>query len=206
MANKLSIRKQPQLDRAFCLGKILVMENEFDDVRYEVINNVIYLMGTPTFTHEAIVAEMIYQFRNHLQAIKSQCKPYGSNAGYSWAPILLEKGLCKKGERAPKLLPDVSILCDAQIKDGTYLPKLIIEIASPSTMNRDFDVKKKIYEAVGVQEYWVINYPHSVHQFILAEGEYPEEEKIYELEENITQIPVSVFEGLAISIDKVYLG
>jgi Uma2 family endonuclease len=118
----------------------------------------------------------------------------------------LEKGLYKEGERTPKLLPDVSILCDTQVKDGTYIPKMLIEITSPSTMNRDFDVKKKIYETVGVHEYWVINYPHSVHQFILEKGEYPEEEKVYELEENVTLIPVSVFEGLTIKIDKTYLG
>jgi Uma2 family endonuclease len=36
-------------------------------------------------------------------------------------------------------------------------PELVIEIGSPSTRQRDETIKRRLYERVGVSEYWVVD-------------------------------------------------
>lgn len=55
--------------------------------------------------------------------------------------------------------PDVLVVCDeAKIgEDGIHgAPDFIAEVLSDSTANKDFGVKKELYERTGVREYWII--------------------------------------------------
>jgi Uma2 family endonuclease len=36
-------------------------------------------------------------------------------------------------------------------------PSLVVEIGSPSTRKRDATIKRRLYERVGVDEYWIID-------------------------------------------------
>ena len=36
-------------------------------------------------------------------------------------------------------------------------PDIAVEIVSPESVERDYDLKRKIYEAAGVKEYWIID-------------------------------------------------
>jgi Uma2 family endonuclease len=36
-------------------------------------------------------------------------------------------------------------------------PDLVIEILSPSTRNKDLEIKRKIYAGFGVREYWIVD-------------------------------------------------
>jgi Uma2 family endonuclease len=37
------------------------------------------------------------------------------------------------------------------------VPSLVVEIGSPSTRKRDATIKRRLYERVGVDEYWIID-------------------------------------------------
>ena len=73
------------------LEKTFPKEVDLSDetIKYERIGNIIYLMATPSESHEAIITEIIYQFEAYLR--NKPCKVYGSNFGLNlkdFIPIL----------------------------------------------------------------------------------------------------------------------
>jgi Uma2 family endonuclease len=190
-------------DSAECLTDSLIENSEEDlgyEIRYEVIDNIAYMMSASPL-HEVLVAEMIVQFGTYLKG--KPCTVYGSNLEYNWVELLSEKGIHKPGDRKPKFLPDLSIICDkSKFKGGSYIgaPSLIVEVSSPSSFKFDVGRKKEIYEAVGVQEYWVIAYPYTVYQYVLEGTKYREAHLT--LAEDISSVPVHIFPGLSIEFNK----
>jgi len=58
------------------------------------------------------------------------------------------------------LQPDIVVVCDPKkirMEGIVGAPDFIAEILSPSTMTRDFHVKKRLYERNKVKEYWIIS-------------------------------------------------
>ena len=55
--------------------------------------------------------------------------------------------------------PDLCIICDPtkiDEKGCNGAPDMIVEILSPSTAQRDLDLKFNLYEENGVKEYWIV--------------------------------------------------
>ena len=55
---------------------------------------------------------------------------------------------------------DVMLICDRKhLKGGAYtgVPRFIAETLSPATALKDKTVKKEIYQAAGVSEYWIVS-------------------------------------------------
>lgn len=59
------------------------------------------------------------------------------------------------------LVPDIFVYCESLPEDDTQrfkgIPKLVIEILSPSTAFYDTTRKMQIYEQMGVMEYWIVS-------------------------------------------------
>ena len=74
------------------------------------------------------------------------------------------------------VIPDVMIICDRKhLKGGSYTgtPRFIVETLSPATALRDMTVKKEIYQAAGVEEYWIISSKErAVQIYYLEDGKY----------------------------------
>jgi len=77
---------------------------------------------------------------------------------------------------------------------------MLIEVTSPSTAYLDYDEKMKLYEAIGVGEYWVVTDAQNVVVYILQDGRF--EKTKFETETDILEVPVSVFPGFSIKLDK----
>jgi len=186
-----------------------------DYLRYEQIGNVIYMMATPTRIHEAIVAAVLGQLLNYLD--DKPCRAYGSNIGLDLKALIprfkempsVQKNFKKKTSRGKEgesyLLPDISVICDSDERHyGSHgyqgVPRLIIEVSSPATNERDFYEKRDIYEAIGVGEYWIVSDAQNVTVFVLKDGKYMRYK--YETEEHPLLIPVSVLPDLVIKLDK----
>ena len=186
-----------------------------DYLRYEQIGNVIYMKAPPARIHEAIVTKILGQLENYLD--DKPCRAYGSNIGLDLKPFIpllkdmpsfqnhFKKKLDKGREGESYLLPDVSVLCDNDERHyGSHgykgTPKLIIEVSSPATNDRDFYEKREIYEAIGVSEYWIVSDAQNVTVFVLKDGKFVRAK--YETEEQVLELPVSVFPGLVIKLDK----
>ena len=127
------------------------------------------------------------------------------------------------------LKPDLSVVLkkNSAIIDwrrGIYgVPDMVIEILSKSTRRKDLTVKKDIYEAQGVREYWIVDpYMKSISVYLLRDGKYffdddyiLFDEKLDandletladagELDQIKTDVPVKILDGLTIPLKYIF--
>jgi len=186
-----------------------------ESIRYEQIGNVIYLMASPSITHERIVSQVFGQLWYYLK--DKSCEVYPPTLGLDLKEFIHHvKGLesfldffKKKIEQDKEdqiyVYPDVSIICDDNDDHfGNHgykkTPRMIVEVSSPGTNSHDWVWKKDLYEAIGVSEYWIVSDIQNVTVFKLKDGKYVQ--KDYKTEEDILEIPVSIFPDLVIRFDK----
>lgn len=125
-----------------------------EDVRYELIDGVAYLMSPgPDLAHQDVVGEIYYQLRQALEG--KPCRAY-------IAP--LDVRLPKAGERDDLVdtvvQPDVMVVCQTERLDRRGVrgaPDFVVEVLSPSTAGHDHIRKRRIYERAGVREYWLLH-------------------------------------------------
>jgi Uma2 family endonuclease len=183
--------------------------------RYEQIGNIIYMMSAPSVMHEAIIIELIKQFGFYLEG--KPCRLFGSNLGLDLKESIatikempsfrsyFKKNIKKGKEEEAFLLPDISVICGADKnkfspRGYSGVPRMLIEVTSPSTAALDFEEKRDLYEAIGVGEYWVISDAQNVAAYVLQDGKFVK--TLYQTEETILEVPVSVFPDLLIRFDK----
>ena len=97
-------------------------------------------------------------------------------------------------------------------------PDMVVEVLSKSTRKRDLTIKKDIYEAQGVKEYWIIDpYMKAISVYLLRDGKYfLDDEYILFDEEDLDlltdaekadvkhEIPVKILDGLKIPLEFVF--
>jgi len=136
--------------------------------RYELASGKI-VMTPPAAWEYAEVEARVIRFLGDFVTKQNLGKMFGSSAGYE-----LPSG--------DTLEPDASFISrerwskGPQPRRGQFLkivPTLTVEIISPATARRDRIEKKRIYEANGVDEYWLVD-PHrrEITVFHLAGGKY----------------------------------
>jgi len=139
----------PKEDKLYNYGDYLTWpENE----KWEIIRGVPYLQAAPSWQHKAISRELIIKFAEYLR--DKTCEIFAS-------PFDLR--LPNKEEEDENSIdviqPDLLIICDKSKLKGTGyfgVPKLVIEIISPSTARIDRILKFNLYENAKVEEYWII--------------------------------------------------
>lgn len=125
-----------------------------EDVRYELIDGVAYLMApAPTLEHQDIVGEVFRQLGNAL--IGKACRAYVSPVD-----VRMPKGDEADEQIDTVVQPDVLVVCDASKTDRRGIrgaPDLAVEVLSPGTASHDQVRKLRIYERAGVREYWMVH-------------------------------------------------
>ena len=125
-----------------------------EDVRYELIDGVAYLMApAPTVRHQEIAGEIYFQLRQKLE---------GHPCRVLIAPVdvLLPKADEADVRGDTVVQPDVLVVCDSGKigeKRVRGAPDLIVEVLSPATASHDMVIKRRLYERHGVREYWLIH-------------------------------------------------
>ncbi len=125
---------------------------EKSDLRMELINGEIVLLGSPTTAHQEISGNLHIILREYLKG--KQCKVF-------YAPF--DVHFNKEGFKEPDVMqPDLLIACDVDEKTnekGRYMgtPSLVIEILSPSTRSKDMVDKLNTFMISGVNEYWIVD-------------------------------------------------
>ena len=168
-----------------------------DEPRYELIDGEAYMMSPgPTPEHQDIGGKIYRMLGNYLDG--KPCRPYQAPMDV----LFIEKN--ENEDNAKTVLqPDVLVVCDhGKIRKNRCIvgaPDLIVEVLSPSTTVRDFNVKRDIYQRYGVREYWIVSIPDGViYQFKLVGG-------IYE-DTTVTggRIESSAIEGFGFEISELF--
>jgi Uma2 family endonuclease len=140
-------------------------------VRYERVGDFIYIFPFPSRRHQDASSGLGSQIYVYLKGKK--CKVYPQNTGLEWTSFVGKlktvralDGFFMDREEEEKdsliLDPDLMVVCgdkDADWGAEGYrgVPRLIVEVLSKGTAKNDLGWKKDIYEALGVEEYWIID-------------------------------------------------
>ena len=183
---------------------------DYSTWKQEKINGKIYYMSpSANPKHSEVIFNLSLAFGNYLKG--KQCKVFMDNID-----IYLDE------EQNNYVIPDMSVLCDpTKFKDNGYhgVPSLIVEVISPTSLERDRGDKFKLYEKHGVKEYWIADYhSKSIEQYILSNGiyhlykaftivsEWDYNNRLTEAEREVytTIIKPTIFEDLEIDITDVF--
>jgi Uma2 family endonuclease len=142
---------QRQLEDRFTYGDYRTWP---EDERWELIDGVAYDMSpAPSRYHQKISGEFFYQFRSQLT--EGPCQIYAAPFD-----VRLPEGDEADDDTVTVVQPDLVVVCDRNKLDDKGCkgaPDLIIEILSHSTASKDLHEKFKLYEKVGVKEYWIVH-------------------------------------------------
>ncbi|CAI3570648.1 Uma2 family endonuclease [Clostridium neonatale] len=116
----------------------------------EYIDGIVYMSPSPSTKHQRISSRLQIKIGIYLDG--KECEVF--DAPYD---IQLKKDNIE-GNKI--VIPDLSVICDKSgFEENKYVgvPKLIVEILSPSNQSHDLITKFNLYMKYGVEEYWIVN-------------------------------------------------
>ena len=142
---------QRQLEEHFTFGDYRTWP---DYERRELIDGVAYAMSpAPGFRHQMVSSELVAQLVTHLR--NSSCSVLAAPFD-----VRLPRGHETDDDIDTVVQPDIVVVCNRNKLDDKGCkgaPDLVIEILSPSTSSKDLHEKFRLYERVGVKEYWIVH-------------------------------------------------
>lgn len=120
-----------------------------DGERAELIDGEMFVMESPSRTHQKILGELHVQIYMHIKEKKGTCEVF-------LAPF----GVYIADDTRNYVEPDISVICKLDKLDerGCHgAPDWLIEITSPSNKYMDYGRKLMLYQAKGVREYWIVD-------------------------------------------------
>lgn len=120
-----------------------------DGKRHEIIDGVHYVTPSPNLTHQELLGRLHLAIGNFLTTRRHLGRVFLSP---------LDVVMSKYDVVEPDLLfvagDQQSILTEANIQGA---PALVVEILSPNTRRRDEGIKRQLFDARGVREYWMVD-------------------------------------------------
>lgn len=177
-----------------------------EEPREELLGGKIYMMSSPSVNHNRVAGNIYHIFRNCLEGGK--CEAFSDGVDV----YLTEND---------RVIPDAMIVCKKDIiqMDGIHgAPDLVVEVLSPGTAKNDRGYKKNLYESTGVKEYWIVDPAmRSIEVYLLEDDRYclkdfyglfPDNVGLTEREkaESKKEVPVSLYGGFSIPLEKVFQG
>jgi Uma2 family endonuclease len=120
-----------------------------DGKRHELIDGEHYVTPSPNTKHQKIVGNLHLLIASWLEVHpigQIFLSPY--DVVFSEFDVVEPDLLYLSNERATQVITPLH---------AKGVPELVIEIASKGTRKRDETIKKRLYERVGVSEYWVVD-------------------------------------------------
>jgi Uma2 family endonuclease len=140
-----------KLEERFTYGDYVTWD---DDERWELIDGVPYNMApAPSVAHQRILGSLHFQLFSFFK--DKTCQVF-------LAPFDVRLAEADESDELVETVvqPDLVIICDKRMLDRAGCrgaPDLVIEILSPSTVQKDLKVKFDRYERAGVREYWIVD-------------------------------------------------
>ena len=154
-----------------------------DDLRVELIDGTFYEMLAPTYTHQEILSYIFIEMRLFVKKNKGKCKVLPAPFD-----IQLDK------DNKTMVQPDIVVICEKdRINDkrGYGAPDMVVEILSPSTAKKDWEIKLGKYMAAGVREYWIVDPVKKMVVVFFKSDDYADVPEIYSFD---SQVPVHIWD------------
>lgn len=164
-----------------------------DGKRYEIVNGVLYMSPSPSWSHQEIIGEIFAHLRTYLRTTEL--------GGVFMAPIDVEL--------APNTVfqTDVVVLLKTshkKLKERHIVgaPDLAVEVVSPTSETHDRHRKIAAYARAGVPEYWIVD-PDSrtVEVLFLESGEY-HSQGVYR---GKATLPSQIVPGLLVHVEQFFV-
>ena len=118
--------------------------------RVELLKGKLFKMSAPSINHQRVSRKLSTKIDNYLEG--KRCEVFSAPFD-----VVLKN---PNGEDNTVLQPDLCVVCDPEkLADGKRCygaPDWVLEIVSPSNVERELSKKMHIYEEAGVAEYWVL--------------------------------------------------
>lgn len=177
---------------------------------YEIIGGKKFMSPAPNPTHGGVIMRLGMIIGSHLDENDSGYV-FSDNTDVHFPDgTLLKPDLCVVTEKNSAIIDWFR---------GIYgTPDMVVEVLSKSTRKKDVTVKKDIYEAQGVREYWIVDpWIKGISVYLLRDGKYflDDEYILFDKEEfdELTEeekaevkqeVPVKTLEGLIIPLKYVF--
>ncbi len=170
-----------------------LMLSEESENRYEYIDGEVYLLASPTYTHQNIIMEISNQMYQWFKGKKCRALT---------APF--DVTLLKEDNKNV-VQPDIIVVCDTENvnEKGRYMgtPSLVVEVLSESTRRKDLIKKLDLYLQSGVREYWVVN-PFNREVYVYFNEELDiKDYRTYKEKETARSV---FFKGLEVPLEQVF--
>lgn len=155
-----------------------------EDVRAELIDGELIFLETPTFTHQELVTELLFEIKLYIHKNKGPCRVLPS-------PLDVQLDC----DNRTMVQPDIALICRNEriTRKGIYgAPDFCIEIVSDSSRKRDYGVKMQKYMNAGVREYWIVDRKREKVICYWFEGEDAPEITMYSFRD---RVPVRIYDG-----------
>lgn len=136
----------PVMARSWTREMVLALPD--DGNRYELFDGELLVTPTPAPRHEFLLWALLERFMEYLR---------GSNVGHLFSsPAALALG----GHEVAQ--PDIHVLPGPRGSaperwEEMGLPVLVVEVLSPSAARYDRQVKRRMFQRLGIAEYWIVD-------------------------------------------------
>ena len=155
-----------------------------EDLRAELIDGTLIFSEAPTFTHQELVTELLFELQMFIRTNQGSCRVLP-------APLDVQLDC----DDRTVVQPDIALI--GQEKKITQrgicgAPDFCIEIVSDASRKRDYGIKMQKYMNAGVREYWIVDPRRRKIVCYWFEGEDAPEIMMYTFDD---QIPVRIYSG-----------
>ncbi|WP_163511807.1 Uma2 family endonuclease [Fodinicola acaciae] len=112
-----------------------------DGWRHELIDGVIVMSPAPSHPHQRAVMELAFALRTAVP----------DNLEVLVAPFDVRLG------KRRRVQPDVIVAPKVDLGNAVPVPKLVVEVLSPSGQRYDLIAKRRLYEQARVESYWIVD-------------------------------------------------
>lgn len=162
----------------------------------ELIRGRFYVCESPTVRHQSIVSELLIEISAYIRKKKGNCLVFPG-------PIDVELDI----DKDTVCVPDLVVICNPDLiknlKRCMGAPDFVVEVISPSGRHKDLKIKRDVYEAGGVREYWVVDpFDNMINVFRLdmETGKYPLNPEKYTFQE---PVKVGIYDDLTITFSEL---
>lgn len=136
-----------------------------DGVLYELINGVVVMSLTPSFSHQCALSRLHWIIADYVEQ-------------HQLGTVVVAPFDVQLGETLV-YHPDIAFFSPERarmrMERANVIPDLIVEILSESTARKDLETKREDYESAKVEEYWAVDPDNrECHFFVLRGGKYRE--------------------------------